>query len=263
MSDTAFVAAIRPHARASSTIGVKKSVVSTSPVSPKRHTAASSPVSGPTSRSGCTGAKPASASVRIVGASLQPQPAPWLYSVSLVIGARSLSPARRSSGGRRRWTGIEPAREVDPLSPALKAGAATRSADTSVADGSARRGDVPSTYSRSVIIESPTLSPTELHEVTGWELKPEGACKDDRCVPMTDLGTVEGRVDVMDFAQRLGMPVARDESHGLWALGPESGGRVLASADFPPMVLSDFGGGTFDLATLRGRKVLLVAWASY
>ncbi len=72
-----------------------------------------------------------------------------------------------------------------------------------------------------------------------------------------------GKIDMDDFARRLGMPVAHDDQHGIWALGPESGGRVLASADFPELVLSDFEGNEFDLATLRDRKVLLVAWASY
>jgi hypothetical protein len=114
-----------------------------------------------------------------------------------------------------------------------------------------------------VILESSTLSPDDLQAATGWELKPEGACRDERCVPMPDLAVSDGRVDVADFARRMGMPVAHDEAHGLWALGPESGGRVLASAEFPEMVLSDFEGGSFDLASLRGRKVLLVAWASY
>jgi hypothetical protein len=107
------------------------------------------------------------------------------------------------------------------------------------------------------------LTPAALHERFGWELKPEGACKDDRCVPMADLATTGDQIDVLDFAARLGMPVASAEKHGLWALGPESGGRVLASAAFPDVVLADFDGNPFDLATLRGRKVLLVAWASY
>jgi hypothetical protein len=114
-----------------------------------------------------------------------------------------------------------------------------------------------------VILDTLELSPDELHERTGWELKPEGACKDDRCVPMSDLASTDGRIDVSDFARRLGMPIAGDEKYGLWALGPESGGRVLASAAFPEVVLSDYEGNPFDLSTLRGRKVLLVAWASY
>jgi hypothetical protein len=114
-----------------------------------------------------------------------------------------------------------------------------------------------------MILDTMELTAEQLHQRTGWELKPEGACKNDRCVPMGDLAVVDGRIDVNDFARRLGMPVARDEKHGLWAIGPQSGGRVLERAQFPELVLSDFDGNSFDLGTLRGRKMLLVAWASY
>jgi hypothetical protein len=38
---------------------------------------------------------------------------------------------------------------------------------------------------------------------------------------------------------------------------------VLASATFPDLVLADFDGNPFDFESLRGRKTLLVAWASY
>ena len=56
MSDAAFCAAMRPQVRASSTSGVKKSVLATSARSASnRQTAASSPVSVPTSSSGAFG----------------------------------------------------------------------------------------------------------------------------------------------------------------------------------------------------------------
>src|SRR5688572_5170413 len=41
-----------------------------------------------------------------------------------------------SLAASRRWTGIEPAARGSPVPPALKAGAATRSADTSADDRS-------------------------------------------------------------------------------------------------------------------------------
>lgn len=118
-------------------------------------------------------------------------------------------------------------------------------------------------YDPGVILETLRLSPEELYDQTGWELKPEGACKEDRCVPLPDLGTIDGKIDVTDFARRMGMPLAHDEEHGVWALGPESGGHVLRSAQFPDLVLPGFDGESVALARLRGRKVLLVAWASY
>ena len=98
---------------------------------------------------------------------------------------------------------------------------------------------------------------------TGWSIRPEGACKGDACVPLSDAAVTSGRVSVPRLAERLRMPLLHDEAHGLWALGPESGGRALTTADAPDLVLPDRHGRPFALSSLRGRKVLLVAWASW
>jgi hypothetical protein len=116
-----------------------------------------------------------------------------------------------------------------------------------------------------MVLDRLDLTFDEFHDATGWEIKPEGACRDDRCVPLPGVEPrADGRIDVTVVAERLGMPIAHDEEHGLWAIGPESGGRrVLDSARMPELVLPDFDGNAFDVATLRGRKVVLIAWASW
>ena len=74
----------------------------------------------------------------------------------------------------------------------------------------------------------------------------------------------DGAVDVLAVADALGMPVVHDEGHGLWAIGSAvPGGRALESTLAPDLVLEDFDGRTYDLASSRGRKVLLLAWASW
>jgi hypothetical protein len=115
-----------------------------------------------------------------------------------------------------------------------------------------------------VLLDRLSLSPDELLAATGWEIKPEGACKDDECVPLAGVGvTVDGAIDVAAFAERMGMPLVSDEKHGVFALGPRAGGHVLDGVALPELVLDDFHGNAFDVASLRGRKVLLVAWASW
>ena len=114
-----------------------------------------------------------------------------------------------------------------------------------------------------MILDRLEVTPDELERQTGWELKPEGLCKDDRCVPFPDGSGTDGLVDVTGVAERLGMPLVHDDRHGLWALGPEAGDRVLTSAQLPPIVLADVDGRPFDLASLRGEKVLIAAWASW
>ncbi|HEV1997749.1 MAG TPA: hypothetical protein VGR61_06425 [Candidatus Dormibacteraeota bacterium] len=98
---------------------------------------------------------------------------------------------------------------------------------------------------------------------TGWQVKPEGACKDLRCVPLPAGARREDRLSIRLVAERLGMPLVADQAHGLWALGPEAGGRVLKDAAAPDLVLPDWRGAEFRLEGLRGLKVLLVCWASW
>ena len=99
---------------------------------------------------------------------------------------------------------------------------------------------------------------------TGWELKPQGACKGDACVPMPpEATTADGRIDATVVAGRLGMPLVHDEGSDLWALGPEGGGRALTTAVAPDLTLPDVDGNPFSLSSLKGQKVLLVAWASW
>src|SRR4051794_33565796 len=112
-----------------------------------------------------------------------------------------------------------------------------------------------------MVLDRPEITAEELERRTGWKLEPEGACKGDRCVPLprSDQGTLDVRV----LADRLGMALVHDRAHGLWALGPESEGHALASARLPEITLPDRHGNPFSLGSLRGSKILLVAWASW
>jgi hypothetical protein len=69
------------------------------------------------------------------------------------------------------------------------------------------------------------------------------------------------------LADRLRMALVADERHGLWALGPAAAGPTvgsgLDSAEAPDFVLPDLAGQPFELRSLRGRKVVLVAWAPW
>jgi len=112
-----------------------------------------------------------------------------------------------------------------------------------------------------VILETIHVSGAEFELRTGWALKPEGACRDDRCVPLPE--SARDPFDVRVLAERLSMPLVHDEAVGLWALGPEAGGRALTSAIAPDLELPQADGAVFRLASLRGQKVILVAWASW
>ena len=112
-----------------------------------------------------------------------------------------------------------------------------------------------------MIFTSARVAFEEFERVTGWLSKPEGLCQGERCVPFRSSDPAV--VDIAAAADALQMPVVHDASHGLWALGAEAGGRALRSAIAPELELPDFRGGSFRLSSLRGTKVLLVAWASW
>lgn len=112
-----------------------------------------------------------------------------------------------------------------------------------------------------MILEQPRVGRDAFTNRTGWVFKPEGACRGDLCVPMP---APDGReLDAQVISERLGMPLIHDETSGLWCLGPESLGRPLQVADAPSLKLPDWRGRPFELASLLGRKVLLLAWASW
>lgn len=112
-----------------------------------------------------------------------------------------------------------------------------------------------------MILHQPRVDRETFRDRTGWEVKPEGACRGDVCVPLPDQEGEWLQLDML--SQRLGMPVLHDETAGVWCLGPESFGRALQTAVAPDLCLPDWRGRNFELASLRGSKVLLLAWASW
>jgi hypothetical protein len=114
-----------------------------------------------------------------------------------------------------------------------------------------------------MILDALTVSIGEFEARTGWASRPEGLCKGDVCVPAPDAVLDGDQLDVSVLSAKLGMPLVADEITGPYALGPESLGHSLTSAVAPELELPDVDGRSVTLSSLHGRKVLLVAWASW
>lgn len=110
---------------------------------------------------------------------------------------------------------------------------------------------------------------SELKALSGWELKPEGVCKDEVCVPVPDarrhalIG--DGEFSLTEFARLIEQPVARDENQGVWYFGPPAWEwkSRLASRMAPDFELADLSGRLHTLSGLLGKKVFLLFWASW
>ena len=116
------------------------------------------------------------------------------------------------------------------------------------------------------------VAPADLMAATGWELKPEGLCRDELCIPVTGEQTalVRGdgtaqQVNLAGFARYLDQLVAHDDTHGAWYFGTpvEQLRTPLLRLEAPDFELPDLSGRRHRLAEHRGKKVLLIAWASW
>ena len=114
-----------------------------------------------------------------------------------------------------------------------------------------------------MLFDHPRVSPTEFEARSGWRLQPQGLCHEDVCVPLPASAVRDGELDLREVATALGSPLVADDDASLFALGPRIAARALASAQAPDLVLPDVHGRPFALRELRGKKVLLLAWASW
>jgi hypothetical protein len=110
---------------------------------------------------------------------------------------------------------------------------------------------------------------SELKAVSGWELKPEGVCKDEVCVPVPDArrqALIHGQeFNLTEFARLIEQPVAHDESRGVWYFGPAAWEwkSRLTSRVAPDFSLPDLSGHLHSLSELQGKKVFLLFWAAW
>ncbi len=117
------------------------------------------------------------------------------------------------------------------------------------------------------------VSAADLEAVNGFVLKPEGACLDELCIPVKQdhdsdiFVNRDGRgwLCVTELARRLGQPAVSDSEHRVWSLGqvPSVIASTLESAIAPDFELLDREGNPVRLSQFRGKKVLLVTWASW
>ncbi len=106
-----------------------------------------------------------------------------------------------------------------------------------------------------------------LRNALGIEIKLQGLCRGAVCVPIRDTAVLvtEDGIDLATCADRLGCPLALDIEARAAYLGvpaPDRG-RDLASLDAPDFTLPDLNGRLHSLSDYRGKKVLLIAHASW
>ncbi len=113
----------------------------------------------------------------------------------------------------------------------------------------------------------------DLTRVTRFVLKPQGACLDEFCVPIpksreSSFLKSQGSqrlFNVAELARTLKQPVIHDDANAIWLFGsrPESLAKMADTLEAPDFTLPDWKGGPRSLHDFRGKRVLLVTWASW
>src|SRR5262245_21461964 len=111
----------------------------------------------------------------------------------------------------------------------------------------------------------------DLKLATGFVIKPQGVCRDELCFPIPKarrsafLSKQQSTTwfNLSEFARLLRQPIAREKE--VWYIGPRADEQnaFISSLVAPDFKLPDMNGKSHSLSEFRGKKVLLLTWASW
>jgi AhpC/TSA family protein len=116
------------------------------------------------------------------------------------------------------------------------------------------------------------ITTADLKRATRFEVKPQGVCRNELCFPVPKARQQEflhkeshaAWFNLSAFAALVHQPVAHDDALATWYFGLRSDQRqALSSLEAPDFKLPDINGKPHSLSDFRGKKVLLVTWASW
>jgi hypothetical protein len=110
----------------------------------------------------------------------------------------------------------------------------------------------------------------DLPRINDFAVKPQGACRADICVPIPKDMLRGDFFNLTAFANKIGEAVVSDADARVWSFGEiqalsRSGGSRAGPTwrIAPDVTIPDRRGRPVSLKSFRGRKVLLVTWASW
>jgi AhpC/TSA family len=117
------------------------------------------------------------------------------------------------------------------------------------------------------------ITTDDLLRATRFVIKPQGVCRDELCFPLPKSRKAEfvskkgGKTwfNLSEFAKLIRQPVVADQKNGVWYFGARDAEQngYLTSLEAPNFTLPDLNGKPHSLTDFRGKKVLLVTWASW
>jgi hypothetical protein len=125
-------------------------------------------------------------------------------------------------------------------------------------------GDTATTLSQTRVEKSDLwIRPADLTRVNGFELKPQGACRAEVCIPVPKAMRKSGWFNLTGFAKRAGQSWVNDGQTWSFTEVPILRAGYLRSRTAPDFAVPDRKGRMFKLSDSQGKKRLIVTWASW
>jgi hypothetical protein len=114
-------------------------------------------------------------------------------------------------------------------------------------------------------IDALWISKRDLPRINGFELKPQGACRADLCIPIPKTLVRGDYFNLTAFAKKAGQAVVAEPGARVWSFGEMQalGGGLANSRIAPDFEVPDRLGRPVHLAGFRGKKALVITWASW
>jgi hypothetical protein len=106
---------------------------------------------------------------------------------------------------------------------------------------------------------------TDLPRINEFEVKPQGACRADVCIPISKALQRGEWFNLTGFARKVNETVVADAGTRTWSFGeiPLVRGAFLNSRIAPDFAVPDRKGRVVHLNDFRGKKVLVLTRASW
>ncbi len=103
----------------------------------------------------------------------------------------------------------------------------------------------------------------DLPRINEFEVKPQGACRADVCIPLSKSLKEGNWFNLTGFARKIGETVVADQNVYSFGEIPVLRGGFYNSRIAPDFAVPDRKGKVVHLSDFRGKKALVITWASW
>jgi hypothetical protein len=103
----------------------------------------------------------------------------------------------------------------------------------------------------------------DLPRINEFEVKPQGACRADLCIPLSKTLKNGDWFNLTGFAHKIGETVVADQNVYSFGEIPVLRGSFYNSRIAPDFAVPDRKGKVVHLSDFRGKKTLVITWASW